>query len=174
MPSRSIPGSGTEKAKSKQVDVDQLKSTRQEEFEAADTLANVTFPKYLSNERAKIPKDATLGRSEARSMASTLESMVAISSRPVTGEKVTVSATGALFMENETQPKKAWEPSSLSQAVDYRKSCIEKHKQTIEVLVDARAQPNVPESHLKTLEQAMLAADKKVFAAMKMCDQFRD
>jgi hypothetical protein len=104
-------------------------------------------------------------------MASTMKGMVAIANRPVTGEKVTVSPTGALFMESETQPK-PWQPSSLSQAVDYRKSCVEKHKQTIEVLVDARAQGNVPESHLNKLEQAMLEADKKVFAAMKMCQQF--
>jgi hypothetical protein len=170
---RPLSKSGTGPVKSPSLGGEKLISTRQEEFEAMDTFVNRTLLKSVTKERAQVPQDATYSRSEAKGLASTLKSMVAISSRPVTGEKVTVSSTGALFMESEPQPQsKAWQPSSLSEAVDYRKSCVEKHKQTIEVLVDARAQGNVPESHLKDLEQTMLAADRKVFEAMKMCDQF--
>ena len=168
--SRTFAVSGTGNIANSKVSEEKLYSTRQEEFQPMETV-NFSFPNSVSQERTEVHGDTTFSRSEEKATASTLQGMLASASGSVAGEKVTVSATGALFLEFEAQPK-PWQPSSLSEAVDYRRSCMEKHRQTIEVLVDARAQGNVPESHLKDLEQAMLAADKKVFAAMKMCDQF--
>jgi hypothetical protein len=147
-----------------------LRSTRAEDFEQTDRFVTLSFPKTVVNEQAQIPPDAAYTKAEAKKPASSLKSMVERAT-PVTGEKVTVSPTGALYVESEPPPN-PWQPSSFAQAVEYRKDCIERHRQTIEVLVDARAQGNVPESHLQKLEKAMIEADEKVFAAMKVCNQF--
>ena len=87
---------------------------------------------------------------------------------------VTVSSTGALFMEAPPATEKApWRPNSFDEAVNFRNACMEKHRQTIEVYCDAQAQGNVSDSHLEKLRNAVFAADQKVFAAMDFCREFR-